>query len=54
MTILEFTAEDETSSRHRPLPTPNDPVLPSPLRFPLPTSIGESALLWCKRKRCKT
>lgn len=35
------TAEDETSSRHRPLPTPDDPILPSPLRFPLPTSIGE-------------
>ena len=35
--------DDETSSRHRPLPTPEDPVLPSPLRFPLPSSIGEVA-----------
>lgn len=37
-------AEEETSSRHRPLPTPDDPILPSPMRFPLPTSIGATML----------
>lgn len=42
-----FAGDDETSSRHRPLPAPEDPVLPSPMRFPLPSSIGEVAATSC-------